>query len=245
MQGLDFTDAHNWSLGKIIGYNYAFLSVHIPTVIHTWLIMLLTLIAIGCIRFFFYRNTVVRAIITTAIDSLMTLITQSLGHFSFNHFCFIAALFLFILLCNIAPIIPWLEEPTQNINTGLALGIISFVYIQCAAIKVHGVWHYIKNEFFAPFFIMFPLHLIGKLASIISISFRLFGNVFGGSMISHIYFGTMENISYSWIFQILGLISGLNFIIVGFFTLFEGCLQAFVFTMLSLTYLSIALHVDQ
>lgn len=242
---MDFTESHTISLGALIGYPIPFLTVDVYTVLYTWIIMALTLATIVAIRIFFHRQALVRYIVVAGVESLLTLTTQSLGSFYFHHFCFIGAIFLFIVLCNVAPIIPYLEEPTQNINTALALGIISFVYIQCAAIKRHGLWHYIKNEYLAPFFIMLPLHLIGKIASIISISFRLFGNIFGGSMITQIYFGTLENVSYSWIFQILGIVSGLNFIIVGFFTLFEGFLQAFVFTMLTLTYLSIALHEEQ
>lgn len=242
---MDFTQAHTFSIGTPFGYTSHFLLVDTHTVLYTWIILGITLLALLAIRVIFHRHMLVQHIVVTGVKSLVTLTTQSLGSFYFNHFCFISALFLFIVLCNIAPIIPFLEEPTQNINTALALAIIAFVYIQLAAIKRHGLWHYIKNEYFAPFFVMLPLHVIGKIASIISVSFRLFGNVFGGAMITQIYFGTLENIYYSWIFQLLGIFTGLNFIIVGFFTLFEGFLQAFVFTMLTLTYLSIALHEEQ
>jgi F-type H+-transporting ATPase subunit a len=69
-------------------------------------------------------------------------------------------------------------------------------------------------------------------------SFRLFGNIFGGATISNIYFGAIKG---SFVLETLGLFSGINIIITLFFGLFEGFLQAFVFTMLSLTYLSIAM----
>jgi F-type H+-transporting ATPase subunit a len=86
---------------------------------------------------------------------------------------------------------------------------------------------------------MFPLNVIGKLASIISISFRLFGNIFGGAIISRIYFGVIEG---SLIGEMIGLFSGINFLIMLFFGLFEGALQAFVFSMLTLTYLSMSIQ---
>ena len=83
---------------------------------------------------------------------------------------------------------------------------------------------------------MLPLNIIGKISSIISVSFRLFGNIFGGSIITKLYFTAIQG---SVLFELLGIFSGLNLLIVCFFTLFEGLLQAFVFAMLTLTYLSI------
>jgi F-type H+-transporting ATPase subunit a len=69
-------------------------------------------------------------------------------------------------------------------------------------------------------------------------SFRLFGNIFGSGIILRIYMMLLEN---SVVFQIFGIITGLNLIMTLFFILFEGFLQAFVFTMLALTYLGIAI----
>lgn len=171
------------------------------------------------------------------VDNFRVLTIQSLGRFMYGHFMFITALFIFILTCNIISIIPWLEhEPTSDINTTLSLGIISFFYTQINGIREHGFFGYLK-EYIEPAFVMAPIHVIGKLASIVSISCRLFGNIFGGSIIMKLYFGS---ISQSVIMQIVGLAIGLNFLIIFFFGLFEGFLQAFVFTMLSLTYLSLA-----
>ena len=130
------------------------------------------------------------------------------------------------------------EEPTKDLNTTLAFGLIAFVYTQANAIQKFGFLAYIK-EYFSPFFIMFPLHVVGKLASIMSISFRLFGNIYGGFMISDIYFSVLHRF---WLYEIMGLVTGLNMLIILFFSLFEGLLQAFVFTMLSLTYLATAIQ---
>ena len=70
----------------------------------------------------------------------------------------------------------------------------------------------------------------------------LFGNIYGGAMIGSIYQHAIEG---SVTFETAGLISGLNFVILAFFGLFEGFLQAFVFAMLSLTYLSIAIQKEE
>jgi F-type H+-transporting ATPase subunit a len=84
---------------------------------------------------------------------------------------------------------------------------------------------------------MLPLHVVGLLATIISVSFRLFGNIFGGVIISELY---LKTIGGHPLWEILGIMTGFNIIIVLFFTVFEGLIQAFVFSMLSLTYLSLA-----
>ena len=109
------------------------------------------------------------------------------------------------------------------------------MYVQFVSIQARGLMPYI-SDFFQPFFVMLPLNIIGKLSAIVSISFRLFGNIFGGAIITKLYFSM---ISGSILLESIGLLSGINFLIIAFFTLFEGLLQAFVFAMLTLTYLSV------
>ena len=92
-----------------------------------------------------------------------------------------------------------------------------------------------------PFFVMFPLNVVGTLTLIISLSFRLFGNIFGGFIISSLY---TKMISGSVLLQILALITGCNIAIMIIFGVFEGIIQAFVFSMLTLTYLSIEIISD-
>jgi F-type H+-transporting ATPase subunit a len=86
---------------------------------------------------------------------------------------------------------------------------------------------------------MMPLEVVGKISSVVSLSFRLFGNIFGGSIIIRLYQGLVHGYLLR---EIIGLITGINLLLVLFFVLFEGALQAFVFTVLTLTYLSIALQ---
>jgi F-type H+-transporting ATPase subunit a len=134
-----------------------------------------------------------------------------------------------------------MEEPTKDISTTLALGIISFIYVQTYTIKTQGFREYIK-EFLVPFFLMAPLHIIGKLATIVSISFRLFGNIFGGSIISKLYLNLLQK---SIFLELAGIVTGLNLLVISFFGIFEAFLQAFVFTMLTLTYLALGSQHDE
>lgn len=241
MKGTELLDIKPWSLSWL-GLDHPFFTLNSTTVLHTWIILGFILLLLIPIRYFLTKkDSIMRYVIAEFATSFLEMCEQTLGtYFTFGHFVFITSLFIFILLCNIIMIIPWMVEPTKDLNTTLALGIITFVYTQVYAIKAHGIGAYVK-EYFQPIFLMLPLHVLGKLASVVSIAFRLFGNIFGGVIISHIYFGAIEG---SIIWETLGLLSGCNFIIVLFFGLFEGFLQAFVFTMLALTYLSIALTAE-
>jgi F-type H+-transporting ATPase subunit a len=239
MKGLDLLESEQWSLAPLFGFEHPFLTLNQPTIVNTWLALLLMFIVALPVSWFLKRkDSILRQLILTFVQSFIDMTTQALGTFSFMHFSFIATLFCFIFICNTLSIIPGLEEPTTDLNTTLSLGIIGFLYIQVMSINTSGFWQYIKS-YFSPFFIMFPLNIISKVASIISISFRLFGNIFGGSIITHLYFNAIQS---SIIGQILGLLLGINLIIVFFFGLFEGFLQAFVFTTLTLTYLAMSLQ---
>ena len=132
---------------------------------------------------------------------------------------------MFLLVSNWLGIIPHLEEPTKDLNTTLGLGLMGFVIAHYAGIKSKGFKAYAK-EYFQPIFFMMPLNLIGELAKIVSISFRLFGNIMGGSIIILV----VSYLTYSIV---------LPPFLYAFFALFVGTIQAFVFTMLTVVYISV------
>lgn len=236
MKGLELIEAE-WNLGSLFGIENTFLQITQKTVITTWCILIALCIIILLMRkALSYRFG--RFCIVSTIRFFMNLTTQALGTFSYTHFCFITAIFVYILLCNLSALIPWVEEPTKDLNTTLALGCVTFLHRQIVTIRTHGIRAYMQ-EYFEPFFIMLPLNIIGKFASIISISFRLFGNIFGGAIIMDLYFQALEG---SIPLMLIMDLSGTTIAIMTFFIIFEGSLQAFVFTMLTLTYLSISIQ---
>ncbi|MGD8916616.1 MAG: F0F1 ATP synthase subunit A [Syntrophobacterales bacterium] len=145
-----------------------------------------------------------------------------------RYYPLICALFIFLLLCNWIGLIPFMEEPTKDLNTTLGLGIMGFFIAHGTAIKVKGPKKYI-TEYFKPIFFMMPLNLVGELAKVISISFRLFGNIMGGSIIIIV----VSYLAY-------GLV--LPPFLYAFFGLFVGTIQAFVFTVLTLVYISVQIR---
>jgi len=137
----------------------------------------------------------------------------------------ICALFMFLVLSNWLGIFPHLHEPTKDLNTPLSLGLLGFAIAHYAGIRSKGLKPYIK-AYFEPIFFMMPLNLIGELAKVVSISFRLFGNIMGGSIIILV----VSYLTYSVV---------LPPVLNAFFGLFVGTIQAFVFTMLTVVYISV------
>ncbi|MFZ7110110.1 MAG: F0F1 ATP synthase subunit A [Desulfatiglandales bacterium] len=142
-----------------------------------------------------------------------------------RYFPLICSLFMFLLLSNWLGIIPKLSEPTKDLNTPLGLGILGFILAHHAGIKAKGFKKYLK-EYCEPIFFMAPLNIIGELAKVVSISFRLYGNILGGAIIILV----VSHLIYSLI---------LPPFLICFFSLFIGTIQAFVFTMLTLVYISV------
>lgn len=241
MQELDFFKEHIWKPFEYFGFTNTLLYLDSQVIIDTWIVLFVLLVFSLLSSYYVKRKNIISFIILSSVKSFKELFAQNIEVFNRSYFYFIFSLFIFILSCNLIAIIPYVEEPTANVNTTLALGIISFLYVQFASIQVHGVKEYIK-EYFSPFFLLFPLNVIGELAKVISLSFRLFGNIFGGSIISRLW---STAASTSFITEIIAIASGINLIIVIFFILFEGFIQAFVFTMLTLTYLSVAIQHEE
>lgn len=221
-------------LGKIhqliipfLGHN---ITLNIEVMVMTW-IVIAVLIVFG---FFAARKASmlpgpVQVLGEMFITTFYGLTEDALGkELSKTYAPLISALFMFLLFCNWIGLFPHLHEPTKDLNTPLSLGIMGFFIAHYAGIKSKGIVKYLK-EYFEPIFFMAPLNLIGELAKVVSISFRLFGNIMGGSIIILV-------VSYLT-FSII-LPPFLNF----FFVIFIGAIQAFVFTMLTVVYISVQVN---
>lgn len=137
-------------------------------------------------------------------------------------------LVLLLFLCNTAGMWSFglLRPPTADINTTMALGLLSFFLINGYAIKNNGLWGYIKG-FFSPIFLLFPINLFGELAKPVSLGVRLFGNISSGLIIGGL------------IYSAVPLLIPIPIHI--YFDLFSGVLQTMVFTMLTMVFVTMAM----
>jgi F-type H+-transporting ATPase subunit a len=197
-------------------------------------VILMTWIVISLLLLFGYLSARRRSLLPgplqvvgeLIVGQFYTLTEDALGkNLAKTYAPLICALFMFLLLSNWIGIIPHLSEPTMDLNTPLSLGLMGFVLAHYAGIRAKGFKNYSK-AYFEPIVFMMPLNVIGELAKVVSISFRLFGNIMGGSIIILV----VSYLTYSVL-----LPPFLN----AFFGLFVGTIQAFVFTMLTIVYIAV------
>lgn len=124
-----------------------------------------------------------------------------------------------------------MAEPTKDLNTTMGLALVVFLITHFSGVFYKGVKHYVW-EFFQPIPLLFPLNVIGELGKFVSLFFRLFGNIFGGGVIIVVGYSMLAKGFMSIAMGVLGPI----FIL--YFVLFAGLIQAFVFTMLSMTFIA-------
>ncbi|GAB6062643.1 F0F1 ATP synthase subunit A [Deferrisoma palaeochoriense] len=211
-----------WIQGRPVVLNAATLAM-------SWVVMALLLaLAVYAARRPYLVPSPFQAAVETVVEAFRDLVNESLGKLGPRYFAFIASLFLFILVSNWIGVVPLLQEPTRDLNTTLALGLLGFVVAHATALRVKGLRAYVK-EYFQPFFFMFPLNVIGEAAKVVSISFRLYGNIMGGAIIIAVVSRLVHHLI-------------LPPFLYAFFGLFVGTVQAFVFAMLTLTYISVAIQ---
>lgn len=145
-----------------------------------------------------------------------------------KYFSCIATLFTFIFISNLIGLIPGFLPPTDNINTTLALGVFVFIYYNFHGIKEQGLVGHIKH-FMGPVwylaFLILPIEIISHAVRPISLALRLRGNMFGDHLVLSIFSG------------MLPYIVPIAFLILGLFVCF---IQAFVFSLLTMVYISLA-----
>ena len=158
------------------------LAPNVPVQIsYAWLAMAI-LIGLSLAARFGLKKTAptgVQNLLETVVGGLENFVVDIMGPEGKHYLSLIGSLFLFILVCNLLGLIPGFDSPTANINTTLALALVSFTATHYIGIKRHG-FSYIKH-FMGPMWalapLMLPIELISHFARVMSLTFRLFGNM--------------------------------------------------------------------
>jgi len=166
---------------------------------------------------------------------LVELLKTNIGEKGPKFLPLIGGIGIFLFLANQMGKIPGLMSPTASLNTTVGCALTVWIYYHFQGIKVQGVGAYIKHFaappgaplFIAP--IMFPIEIISHLSRVMSLSLRLFGNVFGEEMVVLI------------IASIVPFLAPVPMMILGLVT---GTLQAFIFMLLTMIYLAAAVHTE-
>ncbi|MCC6484825.1 MAG: F0F1 ATP synthase subunit A [Armatimonadetes bacterium] len=99
-----------------------------------------------------------------------------------RHVPILVTFFLYILVMNLMGLIPFMKPATSTLNMTVALSLVAIIYVQIQGIRENGFLGYVKHFLGEPLWLaplMFILHVIGEIAKPLSLSIRLFGNVFG------------------------------------------------------------------
>jgi F-type H+-transporting ATPase subunit a len=123
--------------------------------------------------------------------------------------------------------VPFLRAPNADLNMTLAMALLAVGIVQIAGIAAHGVGGYLK-ELTTPIFLA-PIHIMGEISRVISLSFRLFGNIFGGEVLVTVMYALLGSV----------FIGFATFIFLGVELLF-GLIQALIFSILTLVFISTA-----
>jgi F-type H+-transporting ATPase subunit a len=202
-----------------------------PHVIYSWVVMAI-LIIFGAIASKGITLIPGKAqnffeIIVSGIEDFMVDITGEEGRWLLP---LVATLFIYIFIGNLVGLVPGFFPPTASLNTTLSCALVVVIFTHVIGLKYHGV-KYIKH-FLGPVWwmipIIFPIEIIGHVARILSLSFRLFGNMMGHELVLTILFGLAGAFFAPLPIMALGI--------------FVALVQAFVFFLLSIMYFTGAME---
>ncbi len=202
-----------------------------PHVIYSWVVMIILIVAGAA------ATKTIRMIPTGAqnffeifISGMEEFMVDVIGEEGRWVFPIIGTVFIYVAACNLIGLIPGFLPPSANLNTTLSCALVVVVFTHIIGIKYHGV-KYIKH-FMGPVWWMSPLifiiEIIGHVARILSLSFRLFGNMMGHEIVLAILFGLAGAFFAPLPIMALGV--------------FVALVQAFVFFLLSIIYFSGAME---
>jgi F-type H+-transporting ATPase subunit a len=206
---------------------FAGMSFHMDTLYMTWLTMAIVIfIAILATRQLKLVPSGWQNVLEMAVEALVGQVKETMGPKGSKFASFIISLFLFLLIGNFLGLVPGLTSPTSDLNTTLGLALLVIVMVQILGIVNKGLGAYL-GHFIKPNPVFLPINIIEELSKPITLSFRLFGNIMAGEILL-IVLGMLV----PYFVPTLWLA----------FSVFVGVIQAFIFTMLSMSYLSSGLN---
>lgn len=199
-------------------------------VTYTWFVMLtLIVVAFLASRSLSLIPSGAQNFMETIIAGVESLIEETMGEEGKAYFPLIATFALFILVSNLIALVPGFYPPTANLNTNVALALTVFFMTHYIGVRKHGV-AYLKH-FMGPIIwlapLVFVIEIIGHLARPLSLSLRLFGNMYGHEVVLMIFLALVP------------LFLPIPMMLMGVLIAF---IQTFVFTLLAMIYIAGALE---
>lgn len=211
------------------------------SVVVTWIIVAVLIgLSILLTRNFEKVPKGVQNVVEALVESLNNFVSDTMGEDKKGFAPYMGTIFIFLVVANLIGFVG-LRPPTADVNTTFALSMLTFVIIHYNSIKSSGIGSYFKG-YFEPFPFLFPINVLGDLATPISLGFRLFGNIVGGVIIMSLMYGALASLS-----EMIGLHAvpvfqlAIPVVFHAYFDMFSGALQSFIFVMLSMVFVSNAM----
>jgi F-type H+-transporting ATPase subunit a len=222
-------------------------TVHADTIVTTWLVMVLSLAFFAWVGAS-YRSTYQmkrQVVVESVVNYIADLATSTLGPRGEPFVPFFIALFVFIFLLNQFGMLPFKPlglpfggSPTADLNTTVPLALLVFIMTWIVGFKMNGIMQF--GHLFRPFWILFPINVLEEAVRPVTLAARLFFNIFVGELLflivaslitQHVMVGRLD----------LSLAVTVVPFFIQFFNFFVGTVQAFVFTLLAIVYLSLSI----
>ena len=178
-----------------------------------------------------------KGILETVLEFIVGMVDMVIGEDGRRFVPMFAAIFMFVWVQNLIGLIPGMTPATDNINTTLAVGLFSFFVYNFYGLKENGM-DYVKH-FFGPvtglvwipmMILMLGIELIGHSIRPLTLGLRLYGNIMADHTVLSVFLGMFEKF---WFIPVPAIFYGMG--------IFVASMQAFVFTMLSMIYVSMAI----
>ena len=167
-------------------------------------------------------------LIEVAVEFVQNVANEIIGHESSRYVALLGTLGFFILFSNILGLIPTLETPTGAIQVTLGCAVATFLYYNYQGVRHHGPLGYLKS-LWGPIwwigFLLFPVEIVSNLFRLLSLSVRLYANMFVGKLLEQV-FGAFVPIA------VPAAMMGLH--------LFVSFIQAYIFILLPAVYISLS-----
>nr|WP_287822706.1 F0F1 ATP synthase subunit A [Clostridium sp.] len=199
------------------------------SIVTQWVIMaIIIVLAIILTRNIKTIPSKTQSVVEIFVETIDGLIKSNMGD-NFKSFVpFIGTLAIFLFFLNLTGLVG-VDPSTKDINVTAAFAIMSFVVIQATSIKRIGVGGYLKS-YLQPFAPMIIMNVIEKITLPLSLCLRLFCNMLVGVMIIGLIYTGLNHFAF-----------GIPIIAHGFFDLFDGIIQMYVFVMLTMVYTKMAI----
>lgn len=172
------------------------------------------------------------------VTTMNKMVSDSMGSHNVGYAPYMATIFAFSLFGSLISLFG-LRPMTGDLNTTLGWALMTFFMIQACKFKANGFLGYFKT-FTQPVPLMTPMNIISELATPVSMSFRHFGNIAGGLVITSLLYFALGQASEAIGVSIPILKVGIPAVLSVYFDLFTGVMQAYIFIMLSMAFIGSA-----